>query len=149
MKDLVRNLRKRVIRKARKKSFSDPVQNEARMSALSYKSSGGEVMRKKTKGYQAGGKMKAKGYMAGGKMKAKGMKAGGKMPMVKKGGEMVPAFAADGVGKMMAGGKTGGMKISPKMMANGGVARVQMREGGNTVARGSGAARPQKFTKNG
>jgi len=50
---------------------------------------------------------------------------------------------------MMAGGKTGGMKISPKMMANGGVARVQMREGGNTVARGSGAARPQKFTKNG
>ena len=127
MKDLVRNLRKRVIRKARKKSFSDPVQNEARMSALSYKSSGGEVMRKKTKGYQAGGKM----------------------PMVKKGGEMVPAFAADGVGKMMAGGKTGGMKISPKMMANGGVARVQMREGGNTVARGSGAARPQKFTKNG
>jgi len=106
-------------------------------------------MRKKTKGYQAGGKMKAKGYMAGGKMKAKGMKAGGKMPMVKKGGEMVPAFAADGVGKMMAGGKTGGMKISPKMMANGGVARVQMREGGNTVARGSGAARPQQFTKNG
>lgn len=138
MKDLVRNLRKRVIRKARKKSLSNPVQNEARMSALSYKSSGGEVMRKKTKGYQAGGKMKAKG-----------MKAGGKMPMVKKGGEMVPAFAADGVGKMMAGGKTGGMKISPKMMANGGVARVQMREGGNTVARGSGAARPQKFTKNG
>jgi hypothetical protein len=138
LKDLVRNLRKRVIRKARKKSLSDPVQNEARMSALSYKSSGGEVMRKKTKGYQAGGKMKAKG-----------MKAGGKMPMVKKGGEMVPAFAADGVGKMMAGGKTGGMKISPKMMANGGVARVQMREGGNTVARGSGAARPQKFTKNG
>jgi hypothetical protein len=138
LKDLVRNLRKRVIRKARKKSLSNPVQNEARMSALSYKSSGGEVMRKKTKGYQAGGKMKAKG-----------MKAGGKMPMVKKGGEMVPAFAADGVGKMMAGGKTGGMKISPKMMANGGVARVQMREGGNTVARGSGAARPQKFTKNG
>ena len=138
MKDLVRNLRKRVIRKARKKSLSDPVQNEARMSALSYKSSGGKIMRKKTKGYQAGGKMKAKG-----------MKAGGKMPMVKKGGEMVPAFAADGVGKMMAGGKTGGMKISPKMMANGGVARVQMREGGNTVARGSGAARPQQFTKNG
>lgn len=28
-----------------------------------------------------------------------------KMPMVKKGGKMVPAFAADGKGKMMAGGK--------------------------------------------
>ena len=145
MKKLIRKIK----RKARKRSFSDPVENEKMMSALSYKSSGGKVMKKKTKGYQAGGKMKAKGYMAGGKMKAKGMKAGGKMPMVKKGGEMVPAFAADGVGKMMAGGKTGGMKISPKMMANGGVARVQMREGGNTVARGSGAARPQKFTKNG
>jgi len=146
---LFKKLRRKIKKVAKKKSFSDPVKNEELMSALSYKSSGGKVMRKKTKGYQAGGKMKAKGYMAGGKMKAKGMKAGGKMPMVKKGGEMVPAFAADGVGKMMAGGKTGGMKISPKMMANGGVARVQMREGGNTVARGSGAARPQKFTKNG
>lgn len=146
---MFKKLRRKIKKVAKKKSFSDPVKNEELMSALSYKSSGGKVMRKKTKGYQAGGKMKAKGYMAGGKMKAKGMKAGGKMPMVKKGGEMVPAFAADGVGKMMAGGKTGGMKISPKMMANGGVARVQMREGGNTVARGSGAARPQKFTKNG
>ena len=77
MKDLVRNLRKRVIRKARKKSLSDPVQNEARMSALSYKSSGGEVMRKKTKGYQAGGKMKAKGMARGGKMKSKGTARGG------------------------------------------------------------------------
>ena len=75
-------------------------------------------------------KKKTKGYQAGGKMKAKGMKAGGKMPMVKKGGEMVPAFAADGVGKMMAGGKTGGMKISPKMMANGGATMVQKKNDG-------------------
>ena len=145
MKRLIRKIK----RKARNRSFSDPVKNEEMMSALSYKSSGGKVMKKKSKGMAGGGKMKAKGYMAGGKMKAKGMSAGGKMPMVKKGGEMVPAFAADGVGKMMGGGKTGGMKVSPKMMANGGVAKVQMREGGNTVARGSGAARPQKFTKNG
>ena len=134
MKRLIRKIK----RKARKRSFSDPVENEKMMSALSYKSSGGKVMKKKTKGYQAGGKMKAKG-----------MKAGGKMPMVKKGGEMVPAFAADGVGKMMAGGKTGGMKISPKMMANGGATMVQRKNDGNTVARGSGAARPQRFGKNG
>ncbi len=134
MKKLIRKIK----RKARKRSFSDPVENEKMMSALSYKSSGGKVMKKKTKGYQAGGKMKAKG-----------MKAGGKMPMVKKGGEMVPAFAADGVGKMMAGGKTGGMKISPKMMANGGATMVQRKNDGNTVARGSGAARPQRFGKNG
>lgn len=38
----------------------------------------------------------------------------GKMKMVKKGGKKVPAFAADGVGKMMGGGmatqyKKGGM----------------------------------------
>lgn len=145
MKKFIRKIK----RKARSRSFSDPVENEKMMSALSYKSSGGKVMKKKTKGYQAGGKMKAKGYMAGGKMKAKGMKAGGKMPMVKKGGEMVPAFAADGVGKMMAGGKTGGMKISPKMMANGGATMVQKKNDGNTVARGSGAARPQRFGKNG
>ncbi len=146
---MFKELRRKIKKVAKKKSFSDPVKNEELMSALSYKSSGGKVMRKKSKGMAGGGKMKSKGYMAGGKMKAKGMSAGGKMPMVKKGGEMVPAFAADGVGKMQAGGKTGGMKVSPKMMANGGVARVQMREGGNTVARGSGAARPQKFTKNG
>ena len=40
----------------------------------------------------------------GGKMKA--YKAGGKLPMVEKNGQMVPAFAADGKGKMAKGGKT-------------------------------------------
>ena len=45
-----------------------------------------------------------------------------KMPMVKKGGKMVPAFAADGKGKMMAGGKaTKG--------------RAKMSSGGRTVSR--------------
>lgn len=45
-----------------------------------------------------------------------------KMPMVKKGGKMVPAFAADGKGKMMAGGKaTKG--------------RAKMSTGGRTVSR--------------
>lgn len=34
----------------------------------------------------------------------KGSAAGGKMKMVMKGGKMVPAFAADGVGKMEMGG---------------------------------------------
>lgn len=33
------------------------------------------------------------------------MKRGGKMKMVEKGGKKVPAFAADGVGKMKRGGK--------------------------------------------
>jgi hypothetical protein len=33
------------------------------------------------------------------------MKEGGKMKMVKKDGKSVPAFAADGVGKMKRGGK--------------------------------------------
>jgi hypothetical protein len=34
-----------------------------------------------------------------------GMKKGGKLKMVKKDGKSVPAFAADGVGKMKRGGK--------------------------------------------
>jgi len=104
----------------------------------------------KAKGMKAGGKMKAKGYMAGGKMKAKGMKAGGKMPMVKdpKTGKMIPAFAADGKGKMMAGGKvkskgyakggmmkTKGYKAGGKMKAKGGAT------GGKKKVRGAGIAR--------
>ena len=101
---------------------------------------------KKSKGYAGGGKMKPK-------MSAKGMSKGGKLPMVEKDGKQVPFFAADGKGKMAGGGmvpktkgyfkggKTKGMaaggKIKPKGMAGGG------------VARGSGAARPQAFRKNG
>lgn len=38
-------------------------------------------------------------------MMTKGYAAGGKLKMVKKGGKNVPAFAADGVGKMAKGGK--------------------------------------------
>ena len=48
--------------------------------------------------------MKSKGYSKGGAMKTKGYKAGGKLPMVEKNGKMVPAYAADGKGKMMTGG---------------------------------------------
>ena len=95
---------------------------------------------------QAGGKTKAKGMAGGGKMKTKGYKAGGKLPMVEKDGQMVPFYAADGKGKMQQGGK---IKMSTKMMANGGMTAIRKKEGGNTVARGSGAARKQKFTKNG
>ena len=47
--------------------------------------------------------------------KTKKMASGG-MPMVEKDGKKVPAFAADGVGKM----KKGGMACAPKKMAKGG-----------------------------
>jgi hypothetical protein len=47
-------------------------------------------------------------------MKSKMMAAGG-MPMVMKDGKKVPAFAADGVGKMAKGGMA-----KSKMMASGG-----------------------------
>ena len=109
----------------------------------------------KAKGMKAGGKMKAKGYAKGGmmksKMKAKGMKAGGKMPMVKdpKTGKMIPAFAADGKGKMMAGGKvkskgyakggmmkTKGYKVGGKMKAKGGATGGKKQK-----VRGAGIAR--------
>ena len=71
--------------------------------------------------------------------------------MVTKGGRSVPAFAADGKGKMKKGGA-----VKKKGMAKGGVIKKGMggsmkkkgmAKGG--VARGSGAARPQKFTRNG
>ncbi len=49
--------------------------------------------------------MKKHGMMYGGKVKK--MAGGGKMKMVKNNkGEMVPDFAADGIGRMMGGGKT-------------------------------------------
>jgi len=54
---------------------------------------------------------------------AKGYAAGG-MPMVEKGGKKVPAFAADGVGKMAKGGMT--------KMAKGGC----MAKGGGIEKRG-------------
>jgi hypothetical protein len=53
--------------------------------------------------------------------KAKMMASGG-MPMVMKGGQEVPAFAADGKGKMAAGGRA-------KMMAGGGMSKM-MKSGG-------------------
>ncbi len=39
---------------------------------------------------------------------------GGKLKMVEKGGKKVPAFAADGVGKMAMGGKCRGMGAATK-----------------------------------
>ena len=57
----------------------------------------------------AAGGMSKKGYAAGG-MAKKGYAAGG-MAMVEKDGKKVPAFAADGVGKMAKGGA---VKAMPK-----------------------------------
>ena len=78
-------------------------------------------MKKKTKmGYAGGGKMKTKGYAGGGKKKTKGYAGGGKI------------------------------RMSPKMMANGGPTGAVKRDNAkSSVARGSGAARPQPFRKNG
>jgi hypothetical protein len=42
--------------------------------------------------------------MRGGKADTKMMRGGGKLKMVEKNGKKVPAFAADGVGKMKRGG---------------------------------------------
>jgi hypothetical protein len=102
---------------------------------------------KKSKGMMAGGKMKSKGYAGGGKMKSKGYAGGGKMPMAEKDGEMVPAFLAQAGGKM-PNNMPNKMRMSSKMYAAGGVTKIKKMEGGG-VARGSGAARSQKFGKNG
>ena len=49
--------------------------------------------------------MKTKGYSKGGKMKTKGYAKGGALKMVEKDGKKVPFYAADGKGKMAAGGE--------------------------------------------
>jgi hypothetical protein len=72
----------------------------------------------KPKVMKAGGG-KAKMMAGGGKAK---MMASGGMPMVMKDGKKVPAFAADGKGKMAGGGMA-------KMMAGGGKAKM-MKSGG-------------------
>ena len=56
--------------------------------------------------------------MSGGSM---GYAAGGKMKMVEKDGKKVPFFAADGVGKMNAGGRTGKMGGGSMGMGGGGM----------------------------
>lgn len=121
----------------------------------------------KKKGYKKGGVTKK---MGGGAMKKKpvAMKKGsrvmkktdgGKMPMVKgKDGKMVPAFAADGKGKMKKGGtvkKMYGGKMKKKGMAKGGATKKMaggkmkkkmMAKGG--VMRGGGAAtRGKRFSR--
>ena len=83
---------------------------------------------------------KSKGYMGGGKMKTKGSKMkkawqAGKLKMVtNKEGKEVPFFAADGKGKMMAGGKVPKTKGyfkggKTKGMAKGGKTKGYMRGG--------------------
>lgn len=99
-------------------------------------------------------------------MNSKMMKSGGMakktLPMVKKDGKMVPAFAADGSGKMKHGGAVGThkmpdgkmmkdssmAKMKPKMAAGGGMMKSKMGMSGGigeeVTVRGSGAARSSK-----
>lgn len=81
---------------------------------------------------------KTKGYTAGGK--TKGYKKGGKLKMVEKDGKEVPFFLAKNGGQMPQG-----TRMTTKMMAAGGKTKGAARGG----VRGSGAARPQMFEKNG
>ena len=76
--------------------------------------------------------MKTKKMMGGGMAKGTKYKAagGGKMPMVMKDGKKIPAFAADGRGKMKAGGRT--MKTS-KYRAGGGIKGTKYKRRGGKV----------------
>jgi hypothetical protein len=78
-----------------------------------------------------GGEMKESKAMMkkGGKVKkmAMGGYAGGGMPMVMKDGQKVPAFAADGKGKMAKGG------MAMKKMASGGLAAGHKQADGVAV----------------
>jgi len=70
-------------------------------------------------------------------MKKGGMASGG-MPMVMKDGKKIPAFAADGEGKMKKGGMAGGMHKMPdgKMMKDSAMKKMNM--GGMSYAKGGG-----------
>jgi len=54
---------------------------------------------------------------------SKGRSVSGKLPMVEKDGKMIPAYAADGKGKMMAGGPV--KKMKSKGMAKGGMMKTK------------------------
>jgi len=66
--------------------------------------------------------------------------AGGGMPMVMKDGQKVPAFAADGVGKMKKGGMAGMHKMPDgKMMKDSAMKKMNMggmAKGGGIEAKG-------------
>ena len=95
--------------------------------------------------YKAGGKTSKYRMAGGGKTSKYRAAAGGKMPMVMKDGKKIPAFAADGKGKMKKGGKAklmGGGKTSKYRMKGGGKTSKYMAKGGKTskyMARGGRA----------
>tara|TARA_R100000951_G_scaffold71353_1_gene60121 strand:- start:794 stop:1270 length:477 start_codon:yes stop_codon:yes gene_type:complete len=70
-----------------------------------------------------------------------------------KGGKIAKKKAGGSVAKKKAGGavtkKMGGGKIMKKGYAKGGKLAKMSKGGRGTIARGSGAARPQRFRKNG
>jgi len=86
----------------------------------------GKEFQREDKKMNCGSKRKPTAMNKGGMMK---YAAGGKLNMVKKGDKMVPDFAADGVGKMKAGGavyRKGG-KVRGAGMAKKGVRPCKMR----------------------
>ena len=79
---------------------------------------------------------------------SKGRSVSGKLPMVEKNGKMIPAYAADGKGKMMAGGK-----VKSKGMAKGGMMKSKgMAKGGAMKTKGyskGGAMKTKGYKKGG
>jgi hypothetical protein len=77
----------------------------------------------------------------------------GNMPKLKAGGKVAKKKAGGAVTKKKAGGavtkKMGGGKMMKKGYAKGGKLAKMSKGGRGTIARGSGAARPQRFRKNG
>jgi len=84
---------------------------------------------------------------------ARGFKDGGKVAKKKAGGAVTKKKAGGAVAKKKAGGavtkKMGGGKMMKKGYAKGGKLAKMSKGGRGTIARGSGAARPQRFRKNG
>ncbi len=117
--------------KAKARELAEIVAKQDRKDKEQY---GGMDMPTKAKG----GSVKKMAY--GGK--AMKMAEGGSLPMVKKGGKMVPAFAADGVGKMSYGGKVKKMAYGGKAMkmADGKMVTKKKKTTKVTKRRGDGCA---------
>ena len=144
---------KALAKKSGKSGLDQPVvEAKMRLKGKKRNVSPEEIRARKEEKKMGGGGMPASKLMP--KRMAPGGKAkSGKLPMVEKDGKMVPFFAADGVGKMQEGGptppKTKGYFKGGRTMSGGGKPATKTKAKGGAQVRGSGAARKQKFSKNG
>lgn len=126
---------KRVIDTQKKSKSPVAAKPKPKLQRPSRNITGDRAIQRKRKNLAGGGKTSKYRMAGGGKTSKYRMAGGGKMPMVMKDGKKIPAFAADGKGKMKKGGKAklmGGGKTSKYRMKGGGKTSKYMAKGGKT-----------------